>query len=95
MWKFIAAGDGDNAAAFALGAHARDLTDEEYSAADAAGLLGDEARALFEHVQDSGGPHDGDAGSGSTPAGSVLAAGSEAAPPPATPRPRPGRKEGD
>lgn len=52
MYKFAAAGDGNNNTAFALGHYARDLTDEEYKRAEAAGLLGDAAKALFEHVPD-------------------------------------------
>lgn len=52
MWKFKAAGDGDNPPAFALGGLARDLTDDEYDAAETAGLLSDEARELFEHVEE-------------------------------------------
>jgi len=54
MYKFTALGDGDNATAFALGSLARDLTDAEYKAASAAGLLSEEAAALFEHVPDGG-----------------------------------------
>lgn len=53
MYRYKALGDPENAKTAALGGLARDLSDEEYGQALAAGLLDEEAQALFEHEADA------------------------------------------